>query len=461
MKENQDLKNFKEQDAAKEDIAFEEELEALMQADTSGKNKKKKVKNKEKKPGSWKKWNKKKTLITGAAAVVILFVVFNSLKGGKKETAMMVMTTPVIKSDISENLSVSGPISGTDSVDVVSKLKAEVLELLVKEGDQVTKDQVIAILDPADIQKEVDIAQNAYDLAVNTYQEQQVAAEGGYAKAKQDYQAAKAELDRTSVLFQAGSVSQLEMETVQNKMNDAARNLKTFTLKDGKPVANESYTLQIKSAEFELEKKKTLLENTQIKSPIAGTVVRVNTKIGRFADAIEDNKPMFIIENLEVLEMKINVSEYIIGKIQVGQEAVISADILNGETVTGQVTAISPTGEGKGGDSTDRVIPTTIRINDKNSKLIAGITAKARIVLNESEDTLVVPISALLSREDGTYIAAVENEVVKLVKVETGVESDIQVEIISVEEGAVQEGANVIVNPAPNLADGMTVKTIA
>lgn len=461
MKEDQYLKNLKDQDTAKEDAAFEEELEALMQADTSGKDKKKKGKNKEKKPGSWKRWSKKKTIITGAVAVVILFVVFNSLKGGKKEIAMMVMTTPVIKSDISENLSVNGPISGTDSVDVVSKLKAEVLELLVKEGDQVMKDQVIAILDPTDIQKEVDIAQNAYDLAVNTYQEQQVAAESGYAKAKQDYQAVKAELDRTGVLFQAGSVSQIEMEMVQNKMNDAARNLKTFTLKDGKPVANESYTLQIKSAEFELEKKKTLLENTQIKSPIAGTVVRVNTKIGRFADAIEDNKPMFIIENLEVLEMKINVSEYIIGKIQVGQEAVISADILNGDTVTGQVTAISPTGEGKGGDSTDRVIPTTIRIDDKNSKLIAGITAKARIVLNESEDTLVVPISALLSKEDGIYIAAVENDVVKLVKVETGVESDIQVEIISVEEGALQEGAHVIVNPALNLEDGMTVKTIA
>lgn len=62
---------------------------------------------------------------------------------------------------------------------------------------------------------------------------------------------------------------------------------------------------------------------------------------------MENDAPLFVIENLDNLELEIKVSEYTIGKVAVGQEAEISADILNGETVHGEVISISPTGEEK------------------------------------------------------------------------------------------------------------------
>ncbi len=323
------------------------------------------------------------------------------------------------------------------------------------------KDQLLATLDEKDAKKEVDIAQNAYDLAVTTYNEKQIEAENGYAKAKQDYDAAKANYDRTNVLFQSGSASQLELETASDALNNAQRDLKTFTLKDGRPVANESYSLQIENAAFELDQKKELLENTRVTSPIAGTVVRVNCKVGRFADKTDDDKPMFIIENLDVLEMKINVSEYSIGKVQIGQPVEISADILNGEAVKGEVTAISPTGEEKGNGSTERVIPTTVRIIDQNTRLIAGITAKAKIELQKAEDAWVVPVSALLQQPDGsTAIVTIEDNIAHMIPVTTGVESDIQVEVIPAEEGKLTEGMQIVETPAANLTDGMTVVAV-
>ncbi|MEG7529933.1 MAG: efflux RND transporter periplasmic adaptor subunit [Hungatella sp.] len=451
MKEKNQLeKNEILGEADKSEETFDAELQVLMQEDTSGKKKKKEKKER-------KKWSKKLKVVLAVAVIAALIVVIAAVSAGKNKAQEVVMTTSVVRGDMVENLSLSGPISGTDSVDVVSNLHAEVLEIAVKEGDSVQKDQLLAVIDSRDIEKEIEIAQNAYDLAVSTYKEQQIAAENGYAKARQDYQAAKTEYDRTNVLFEAQSVSALELETVKNRMQDAERQLKTFTLQNGKAVANESYTLQIKSAEFTLEKKKTLLENTKITSPIAGTVVRVNTKVGRFADKIEDDKPMFIIENLDVLEMKIKVSEYSIGKIQVGQEASIRADILGGETVTGEVTDISPTGEEKGGGSTERVIPTTIRIAEKNTKLIAGITAKAQIALNESRDTLIVPISSLLQKEDGLYLASVQNNMIKLIPVEHGVQNDIQTEVLAIEGSVIEEGTQVVISPTENLTDGLLV----
>ena len=438
--------------SSQEEQQFQAELAELMREDSSGK-KKKKDKGKKRVNGQ-KKGAKKFIIATAIIAVAVGGFVF--LKP-KQQKATIVNTTPLTKGTIEQELTISGPVSGTDSVDVVSNLHSEVTDIQVKEGDRVEQGQLLAVIDDSDVRKELDMAQNTYDLAVSTYNEQQVLAENGYAKAVQERNAAQKDYDRLSVLFQAGSVSQQEWETAQNRLRDAERDTRAFTLQDGKPVANESYALQIKNAEFELEKKKEQLKDTQVTAPISGTVVRVNAKVGRFADTIEDDRPMFIIENLDVLEIKVSVSEYSIGQIEVGQEAIISADILNWETVKGEVTAISPTGEEKGGGSTERVIPTTIRIIEDNTKLIAGITARAKIILEQSEDAWIVPISSVLETENGNYVMTVENGAVKWISVERGVESDIQMEVIPVDGESFTEGMGIITAPSPNLTEGMQV----
>ena len=443
----QDARNIKGMD----EDQFQAELAELMKEEPGGKKKKGKKARRQRKP-----WSKKRKVITAAALILIVAAGFKVL-GGEKEKTVMVSTSALIKGTIQEELTISGPVSGTDSVDVVSNLHAEVVDIKVKEGDHVEAGQLLAVIDDSDVRKEMDMAQNAYDLAVSTYNEQQILAENGYARALQEQEAARKDFDRTNVLYQSGSVSQLEWETARDKLREAQRQVRTFTVVDGRAVANESYSLQVKNAEFELEKKKEQLEDTQVTSPIAGTVVRVNTKIGRFADKIEDDKPMFIIENLDMLEMKVSVSEYSIGNIQVGQEAVISADILNGETVAGRVTAISPTGEEKGNGSTERVIPTTIQIIEDNPKLIAGITARARIILNEADDAWIVPISSVLETADGSFVLTVDQGVIRWIPVEKGVESDIQIQVIPVEEGSLTEGMGIVAAPNEGLYEGMKV----
>ncbi len=367
------------------DQEFEKGLAELIAEDGPGK--KKKAKKGRKNWRFWKSWSRKKKVIVGAVVVAAALFVMTKGKGGGNDGAIMVSTAPLTKGDVEEMLSISGPVSGTDSAEVVSRLHAEIVEILVKEGDKVEAGQVLARLDPADVQKEVEIAQNAYDLAVAEKKEAQIQAEAGYGKARQDEQAAKRDYDRKAMLFAGGDVSQMELEAARDTLAEASRQVSTFTLRDGRPVASESYDLRIKNAEFELEKKKKQLEEVEVTSPIGGTVVRVNSRVGRFADTVDDDRPLFSIDNLEKLEMKINVSEYSIGKVKVGQKAEISADILGGETEEGVITSISPTGEEKGGGSTERVIPTTIQIKNPDSKLIAGITARAQIVLNESKDT--------------------------------------------------------------------------
>lgn len=433
------------------DQEFNKELEKLMSED-SGRKKKHPARLK-----FWKNWSRKKKLVVGGAAVIAVLLAVSRLGGGKKDAGLLVSVAPLTRGDIQEILSISGPVSGTDSAEVVSRLHAEILELLVKEGDQVKAGQILARLDPADVQTEVDIAQNAYDLAVAERNEAQIQAEVGYAKAVQELNAARLDYERKSVLHGAGDISQVEMENARDALSEAERQVKTYTVKDGKAVANESCELRIRNAEFELEKKKKELEDTQVTSPIDGTVVRVNSRVGRFADTVDDDKPLFVIDNLEKLEMKINVSEYSIGKVKLGQTAEISADILDGEAEEGVITAISPTGEEKGGGSTERVIPTTIEIRNPDTKLIAGITARARIVLNEARDVWTVPMGAVLEKEDGFCLAVVENQAVKLIPVEIGVESDVAVEIRG--EGLSEE-LSYIQTPDLSMEEGTPVRVL-
>ena len=435
-------------------------------ADGSGKRKKKRRKKARsgEKPSlkeRWKGYSRKRKIIT---VVVVLaaaaFLLSRCGRGEKGPVAVPVNVMSLTRQPIKEKLSVSGPISGTDSVDVVSNIHAEIITMNVKDGDKVTKDQILAVLDKTDLERDLQVAQNAYDLAVVNKQEKDKSEALGYEKATQDLRKAQADYNRNSALYAAGDISQVEMEQAANALNDAKRQVEGYNVVNGRGAADASYELQVQNAAIDLEKKKEELENAEIKSTIDGTVVRVNSKVGQFADKVEDDKPIFSIENLDQLEMEIKISEYSIGKVQVGQTAVISADILDGETVEGEIIKISPTGEEKGGGSTERVIPTTIRIDGSNSKLIAGITAKAEILIRESEDAFVVPVTSLIDDGEATYIAVVEEQKVRRIPVTLGVDGDVNVEVIPADGSEFTEGMQVILNPEPMTVDGALVTVL-
>lgn len=403
---------------------------------------------------------KKKRIEAVLAVAAAVCLAVRCTAGGS--TLSQVSSMALAKGDVVSSLSLTGPVSGTDSADVVSNLHSEVLEIRVKEGDTVEKGQVLAVIDRTDAQKEVDVAQNAYDLAVSEYNESLRDTKIGYEKAKQDYSTASLNYERNKTLFEAGAISSSEFEAVGNALSDARRAVEGYRMENGQAVPDESYELKVKAAQFELDQKKRDLEDTEVKSPISGTVVRVNSKVGQFADKPEDEKPMFIIENLAQLEMELQISEYSVGDVSVGLPVDITADILNGKTVTGTITAISPTGEEKiGSASTERVVPATVSIDKADSGLIAGITARASIVTERAEDVFKVPSSAVRTGEDGSRQIAVLKEgtgIVHFVSVDTGVESDLETEIIPIGE-ELTEGMTLLLTP-DGLTEGMEVEPV-
>lgn len=371
-----DLEEIQVLEGISESEEIDRRVEELMAPEEEGNGKKKKKKQKQKtghrsSEGGFhpvrrfKGFSRKRKIITVLVLAAVVLFGFSRMSGGKKDLGIPVAVMPLAKQDVQEKLTVSGPVSGTDSVDVVSNIHAEITAMNVKEGDTVTKGQVLAVVDSTDLEREVQIAQNAYDLAVANKQEKDKEAALGYEKAVQDFQKASLDHSRNSQLFATGDISQMELE--------------------------------------------------------------------------------------------IKVSEFSIGKVKVGQMATITADILDGETAEGEVVKISPTGEEKGGGSTERVIPTTIRVDGGSSKLIAGITAKAELLIREAKDVFVVPSSALFDDGEVTYIAIVQDMKVKRIPVTMGVDGDVVVEVIPTDGTVLEEGMQVITNPGPHLMDGAAV----
>lgn len=405
-----------------------------------------------------KKKGKKKWIFLGVFLLLLLFVIKNLLFPGKAQ-GLMVSTEELKKGNIEEKLSVSGPVSGTESQHVTSDLHAKVKEILVKEGDKVSAGQLLAKLDPRDVNEALEAAKTQVDLAKAGKADAEKNLKADYEKAKTALSNAELDFQRKKSLYESGDIAQSDYEQAESALKDAKAGIGTFKVGAKGVQVSDTYDLQIKSAEEALEKAQNAANSAEIHAPIAGTITRVNVKVGQFADNLTENKPIFTIENLDQLELAINVSEYSIGKVSLGQKVSITADILGDESLTGEVSSISPTGEEKGTTSSERVIPIKVRIEGDKKSLISGITAKADIVLSEAKDVFVVPLGAVYTGENGkSEMQFVVNGKIHIIPVKTGVESDVSVEVSPLEkDAAFTAGAHFVTTPDPSLSEGTEV----
>lgn len=389
------------------------------------------------------KLTKKKKIVIAVAAVVVVVAGGKLVLGGSSQPAgEMVSTALAERQDLEETLKLKAVLEGTESTEVVSRLHYEVKELLVKEGDTVKKGQLLAVLDSTDLSQEISLKKGGLTLLQKQQAEILEDRQVEYDNAKKAY-------DDTKALFDIGAASQAELD-------DAKEKLDAIPAENGKAVLSSVEKQTLANTNQEISVQSSTLADCQIRSMIDGTVTRVNTKVGRFADETEDDKPMFVIENVNNLQMKVMVSENDIAKVEVGQQVDITADILNGKTVQGEVVRISPTGELKEGTTSERVIPVYISVKEKNDKLIAGITAKATIHIAKAEQALTVPFEAVGELEDGSTVVYVvkDDNTIHIVPVELGLETDLYVEI---KGGELEEGQTIVMNPSLALTDGMSV----
>ncbi|MEL7647461.1 MAG: efflux RND transporter periplasmic adaptor subunit [Sedimentibacter sp.] len=401
-------------------------------------------------------FTRKRAIILLIAAAVIIALFYRKSKG-KTEPAFAANVSNLEKKTIEQIISVKAPLEGVEKAEVVSALNYEIIDIKVKEGDIVTKDQVLAVLDKEELEKEIQAEENQLELVILQQQEKQRTMQIEYDKALMELISLEDNMESSKTLYENGIITEESFKKIETSLAETKKNIESYNASNGRVSLSPAEEKQIEIQKQDLERKKEDMDKLYIKSPIDGTVTRVNVNIGRYAKDTEDEKAMFVVENLSKLQMKVSVSEFDIGKIKKGQAAEIYSDILGSDFADGTVARISPTAEQKDNNDMERVIPVLIEVTKKPESLIAGVAATAKIKVDKSEDVFAVPSGAILQDEnEQSRIYVVKDDgTLMTIQVETGLETDLETEISG---SGLEEGMKVVVNPDYTLTDGMAVK---
>ena len=168
--------------------------------------------------------------------------------------------------------------------------------------------------------------------------------------------------------------------------------------------------ISLEDARNNLESKQKALEDYTIKSPIDGTVIEKNVKVGdklsngsvsgsssssssgsSSSSSSSSSSGMCKIYDLSYLTMDISVDELDVSDVKVGQKVTITADAVEGKTYEGVVTNVSLSGTTSNGVT---AYPVTVKITDTEG-LLPGMNVNAKIVVESVSDMLSVPVSAV------------------------------------------------------------------
>ena len=432
---------------------------------------------------------KKKWIIV---AVVVVLVAIMFIKGQNASNNMIrtVEADKIETGDIETFVEVSGNIEANDSAEITSPYNYEVVEINVKEGDKVQKNQVLARLDTKELENEIAILEKEvayeqlrlkeqYDDVNNVYtstESLKLALEDAKLRntnAKIAFDQAEDALKKQEELFEAGAVPQQDVENAKNAKEQAKIAMEQSevaykqtqesvekgqhdidnAVKQATPKESAKVSLNIKIAN--LQQKKDKLNDLKIKSPISGTVTRVYAKLGRTARDTENNRAMFIIEDESKKFLVAKVGQYDISNVKLNQEVTITSDVLGNDTEKRTVSRISPTGERSSTATNTVVIPVKILVTKSDSRLITGISAKAKIKTDSIKNILKTSFENILSQGDKNYIYVIEDGVVKKLEVKTGLSSTFETQIISKD---INDKMLVVKNPDDTLVDGEKVK---
>lgn len=209
----------------------------------------------------------------------------------------------------------------------------------------------------------------------------------------------------------------------------------------------ESASLNLRASEISLENAQDILDNYTITAPISGTVVEKNYKTGDTLDNTSASA-LAVIYDMSYLTLTLNIDELYIRDIQVGQKVRIEADAVSGQTFAGYIDRI-----GINGNVLSGVTSYPVRvILEEYGDLLPGMNVTAEIILEEAQDVLTVPVSAV-SRGNTVLVADpestgdAENGVpagYRQVQVEVGRSDDDYIEITS----GLSEGDRVAISTA-------------
>jgi HlyD family secretion protein len=409
---------------------------------------------------------KKKLVLIAIPAVAVLAAIgyFMSLKG-----AVEVNTTAAVKGNISEYVEEIGEVDLRNKVKVNSPVSGEVLEVLVSSGDTVAEGDLLIRLDGTDATRqlaELDAQILAAQAQLND------AKRAGNSDAIKSLELDIANLsaqiteDETKLkdmkaLYDAGAISQESYRSSERAIEAQKLNLQKLRLQLNQlksPVSQNivsQFEAQLKQLQIQRESMVDYQGDFVITASIPGTVMNLQAEKG---DYLQPGTTVLEIGDMEKLFITADVLVGDIAGIEEGTKVEISSKDLGIDNITGKVTMIHPNAFTKVSDLgiEQKRVRVEIDFDDKPENIKPGYDLELKLILKESDNTLIVPENSVFKLDGKSFVFVADNGTARLREVETGIESGRDIEVLS----GLQEGELVIKSPDEELEEGKKVKAM-
>ena len=392
--------------------------------------------------------------------------------------------------DLSEYVNVSGNVSSSDSYNITADVTEKVTKLNVKVGDSVKKGDVLCQLDTTSLQEKYDKlaasagkaqdaesyksgilrrnlneARNSKTNALNKAQDAinnaisaRDTAYDRYNLAVEQYNAliekinAGEDTEDGALQDQADDLKEM-MDTLYPKLSAYdeaiadARNAYSETERSADQLIQsaqdaidaEQYTTGNDSADDELKELQEKIDACTIVATADGVITQLNVSEG----SIPMNNNLMMIENTDSLVIRGKVSEADILRIDEGMKCEIKTTATDEQIIPGSVKRIERI-ISSGSDASAGGYTVEISIDDPKSRLLIGMSANAKIVLDKVENVLCVPYDTVRGGENDGYFVficepAAQQGMVKIVRrnIEIGFVGDFFTEVT---KGDLKEG---------------------
>lgn len=323
------------------------------------------------------------------------------------------LTVTAGKGSIVETVSASGKIEALHSIGLSFKNPGTIKAIYVKEGQSVKAGQLLALQDPTDLELQVKEAQANLDNAMAKLKSLQAGplatdvaqAEAGVEQAQVEYDNAQDTLKRDQALYDAGALSEVDLNNARKAEATAAANLKKAqaaleALKNGsRPEDIAAAQAQVDAARAQLQLAQNNLAATEIRAPWDGIVTNVNGQVGQRVGSntsATDASNSFIFLISPELQLRVQVNEADINKVKVGQDVEFTVNAQPDRTFKGKVTAIAPQAQTV---SNIQLYDVLVNVGDAGASLKAGESASVTIIISRKDNVITIPRAAIAYAE--------------------------------------------------------------
>ena len=277
--------------------------------------------------------------------------------------------------DVQVRVTEVGSVEPQVKVDVKSVLSGKVVELLVREGDRVTRGQVLARVEP-DVNQARDLAQ-----VKNAVREAEIA----LSEARSTFERNRGLMDQGLLSKQAD----LETETRYRQAkatHDAAAEKYRIVQESGVPIAVEGMGMT---------------QRLNVTSPMDGVVIRRPVELGDTVmsgvSSFNSGTVLMTVADVQTMIIKAGINEVDIGKVRLEQPVKVSLDAYAKVKFAGTIKRIAPAARL---EEKVKVFDVEIAIDRQGAELRTGMTANIDVVGEKRAKVLTVPVESIFKKDD-------------------------------------------------------------